>query len=395
MRRTIKKWAIGFGLAYLILLVPLPIDSPALFYVRLALLVAVTALLLMVASALLTEIRIQRLYAEPPDGAGPYATIRYGDIDVCFQWRLDGGGTVFSHEYIRLVAEKFGKVDHVFEFCCGPGFIGFSLLAHGLCERLTLADVSRRALDAVRETIRRNGLEDRVTVHHSDALDGIPAGERWDLVVGNPPWLLAPPNARNLLLSDPDGQVHKSFYRDVGKFLAPGGSVLLIEGGKYTEPGDFQPMLDQNGLQVDRRHPPGTLVGDPAQSRRLPLAPPAVPDVPAPLPLRAQGVLRVGEAKGGGLGPGTGLNGRSREGDRDDAEKSRTARARGRARHPRLDDRHDAERPGREAGRARLHRLQDRLGRDDPLRDRPLAGRGAGGARAGQRALRPLRPRGV
>lgn len=250
MRRTIKKWAIGFGLAYLVLLVPLPVDAPALFYLRLALLAAVTALLLIVASALLTEVRIQRLYAEPPDGAGPYATIRYGDIDVCFQWRLDGGGTVFSHEYVRLVAEKLGKVDHVFELCCGPGFIGFSLLAHGLCERLTLADVSRRALDAVRETIRRNGLEDRVTVHHSDALDGIPAGERWDLVVGNPPWLLAPPNARNLLLADPDGQVHKSFYRDVGRFLAPGGSVLLIEGGKYTEPGDFQPMLDQNHLQL-------------------------------------------------------------------------------------------------------------------------------------------------
>jgi hypothetical protein len=267
MHRTVEKWAIGFGLAYLVLLVPWPAGGPLLLWIRVALLLAVSGLLALVASALFTEIRIQRLYREQAEreqaarsaGGDPYATIRFGapggpgrpaPIDVCFQWRLDGGGTVFAHEYVRLVAEKFGKVDHVFEFCCGPGFIGFSLLAHGLCERLTLADVSRRALDAARETVRRNGLEDRVTIYHSDALDGIPAGERWDLVVGNPPWLLAPPDARNnLLLCDPDGQVHKSFYRDVGKFLAPGGSVLLIEGGKYTAPADFQPMLDANGLR--------------------------------------------------------------------------------------------------------------------------------------------------
>lgn len=251
MRRTVRKWAIAFGLAYLVLLAPLPFAPPALAYLCLALLVPVTLLLALVASALVTEVRIARLYSERPGGAEPYATMRYGDLDVCFQWRLDGGGTVFAHEYVRLVAERFGRVGHVFEFCSGPGFIGFALLAHGLCERLTLADVSRRTLDAARETVRRNGLADRVAVHHSDALDGIPAGEHWDLVVGNPPWLLAPPDARhNLLLCDPGGRVHESFYRDVGKFLAPGGSVLLIEGGKYTAPRDFQAMIDRHGLRV-------------------------------------------------------------------------------------------------------------------------------------------------
>jgi tRNA1(Val) A37 N6-methylase TrmN6 len=35
--------------------------------------------------------------------------------------------------------------------------------------------------------VAQNGLAERVAVYPSDNLDSIPAFERWDLVVGNPP----------------------------------------------------------------------------------------------------------------------------------------------------------------------------------------------------------------
>jgi tRNA1(Val) A37 N6-methylase TrmN6 len=74
------------------------------------------------------------------------------------------------------------RQSRVFEWCAGPGFIGFALLGYGFCDTLCLADVK-----ACRLTVTQNGLAERVTVYHSDNLDGIPPSERWDLVVGNPP----------------------------------------------------------------------------------------------------------------------------------------------------------------------------------------------------------------
>lgn len=109
-----------------------------------------------------------------------YSTVRYGEIDVCWTPELEGGGMSFGQDYLPVVANLFGHVGRVFEFCAGPGFIGFSLLAHGLCDSLALIDVNPAAVAAARETVRRNGLEDRVTVYLSDGLDGLPADERCD-----------------------------------------------------------------------------------------------------------------------------------------------------------------------------------------------------------------------
>jgi hypothetical protein len=80
------------------------------------------------------------------------------------------------------------KQSRVFEWCSGPGFIGFSMLAHGLCETLCLADINDEAVEACQKTIRDNRLEARVAVYESDNLTNIPREEQWDLVVGNPPF---------------------------------------------------------------------------------------------------------------------------------------------------------------------------------------------------------------
>ena len=179
-----------------------------------------------------------------------YLTINYKNIKVSYSWRLNGGGIILAYEFVRIISKKISKVDHVFEYCAGPGFIGFALLANNLCDRLTLADVNPKAIEAIKETIKNNNLQDKVTVYQSDCLDSIPKNEQWDLVVSNPPWYLCSEVGKNLIVYDPESRVHEKFYRNINKFLKPNGSILFIEGGEYTNVICFKDMIENNGLRI-------------------------------------------------------------------------------------------------------------------------------------------------
>ncbi len=178
--------------------------------------------------------------------------VKYGQIDVVFLPYLEGGGRNFGQEFIRVVKEKMGPVDHVFEYCAGPGFIGFSLLGHRLCKKLTLADVNPDAVLCCRNTVKHNKLEDKVSVYLSDCLDSIPRSEKWDLVVSNPPhWPSGEKEYReNIRNFDPQMRVHKKFYRDVAKFLKPNGRVLFQECASATTAEEFRGMIEDGGLEI-------------------------------------------------------------------------------------------------------------------------------------------------
>jgi methylase of polypeptide subunit release factors len=179
--------------------------------------------------------------------------ISYGDIKVVYKGLLDGGGTSFGQQYVPVVRDKFGHVPHIFEFCAGPGFIGFSLLAHGLCDKLTLADINPHAVAMCRETVRRNKLEDRVSVYLSDGLKDIPATEQWDLVVGNPPHFVTNDEQEYkgyIRRFDPDLRIHQEFYTNIAKHLTPTGVVLLQENREGMPPEIFSTMITENKLVV-------------------------------------------------------------------------------------------------------------------------------------------------
>jgi len=181
-----------------------------------------------------------------------YDTVKYGKISVTYEPHLDGGGMGFGQEFVQVVKEKFGKVHHVFEFCAGPGFIGFSLLANGLCEKLTLSDINPEACRACEETVRKNNLQSKVSIYLSDCLDAIPESEKWDLVVSNPPhWpSLEDAYREDIKMFDPNFIIHDKFYRDICLFLKPGGSILFQENGRATKAADFIPMIHKNGLEI-------------------------------------------------------------------------------------------------------------------------------------------------
>ena len=176
----------------------------------------------------------------------------YKNLKVFYAADLEGGGRTFGQEFLQVVPEKIGPVEHIFEFCAGPAFIGFSLLAHGCCQRLTLADINPAAVALCRETIRENGLEDRVSCYVSDGLESIPASEKWDLVVSNPPhWKeYDQVHGRDIRRFDIGLEIHQRFYRDIRPHLKPAAKILFQENGRATTAEDFAAMIAANGLRV-------------------------------------------------------------------------------------------------------------------------------------------------
>jgi hypothetical protein len=170
----------------------------------------------------------------------------HGEIAVFDKPEQHEGGLAFGRDFPRVLNELgIGRRGRMFEFCAGPGYIGYSLLAAGWCESLVLADVDADAVSTARFTAAHNELEDRVVVYRSDALDQIPEAERWDLVVANPPHYSGQ-NA-NALVFDPGWELHRRFYGTVGRFMNPGGLILMVESLEGSDPDVFAEMIRAGG----------------------------------------------------------------------------------------------------------------------------------------------------
>lgn len=174
--------------------------------------------------------------------------VKYNNIEVVWRKELSGGGLSYGQQYIPVVEQLFGKVETICEFCAGPGFIGFSLLAHGLCNKLVLCDINPLAIEVIKETIKRNKLEDNVSFYLSNGLDDVPKTEKWDLIVSNPPHFSVDAG-QGILSNDEDWKLHKHFYEQVHQFLTPTGIILFQENYLGSTENDFKPMLPKEHLQ--------------------------------------------------------------------------------------------------------------------------------------------------
>ena len=172
----------------------------------------------------------------------------YGKIKVYYLPHLESGGNTFGQDYLPVVRKLFRKVNHACEFGAGPGFIGFSLLAHGLCKKLTLVEINPEAVKVAKETIKRNRLQGKVSVYLSDGLSKVPAREKWDLVVSNPPHFNGKEKnyLEDLRVYDPSWRIHERFYQGIGKHLNEGGSVLFYENIYGARPSFWEKMIRKN-----------------------------------------------------------------------------------------------------------------------------------------------------
>lgn len=168
-----------------------------------------------------------------------YKTWIFGEIEVHYTDALDGDGSSMAQLFVDYIKANYGHrlpFECAFEWCAGPGFIGFALLSAKICKRLVLSDINAKAVEAVNSTVYHNGLDELVAVYHGDNLAAIATHEKFDLVVGNPPnyFCINPAHpaygalSKDLRPSDPHWDIHRGFYNAIPAFLHE-DAVLCIE----------------------------------------------------------------------------------------------------------------------------------------------------------------------
>ncbi len=150
----------------------------------------------------------------------------------------------------------------ILELGTGSGAVALALARERPVARVTATDVSAAALAVARKNAEALGLAERVRLVEGSLFEPV-AGERFDLVVSNPPYLaegqpdLAPELAhepRIALFAGPRGdEVLRAIAQQVGAALAPNGAVALELDP--SQAGDLEAALEAAGLGEIRVHP--------------------------------------------------------------------------------------------------------------------------------------------
>jgi release factor glutamine methyltransferase len=134
-----------------------------------------------------------------------------------------------------LPADRKGA--SVLDIGTGSGAVALAIASERPHARLTATDVSPAALEIARRNAEELGLADRIRLVEGDAFAPV-AGERFDLVVSNPPYVAEtqrgslPPELAHeperALFGGPDGlRVLREIASGVAAALVPGGGVAL------------------------------------------------------------------------------------------------------------------------------------------------------------------------
>lgn len=151
-----------------------------------------------------------------------------------------------------VVAAGLPVDGRVLEVCTGSGAVALCAARAG--GRVTAVDASRRAVATVRLNARRLNLD--VDVRRGDLLAPV-AGERFDLVLANPPYIPLPEGAaRGRAARAWDGgddgrALLDRLCREVLAVLAPGGTVAIVHSS-LADLGRTETLLAAGGLEVRR-----------------------------------------------------------------------------------------------------------------------------------------------
>ena len=116
----------------------------------------------------------------------------------------------------------------------GSGAIAVALAVHLADARITTIDVSADALAVARENAARNAVSEQVRFFQGDLLDPV-AGEQFDLVVSNPPYV-AEKDRGSLSVEVREHEPAQALFAgqdglDVYRRLIPAGYAALAPGG--------------------------------------------------------------------------------------------------------------------------------------------------------------------
>ena len=145
----------------------------------------------------------------------------------------EAGG--FSSEGAEASGDSGAETLFVADLCTGSGCIAVSLTKNLEEAEVVSWDVSEKALQVAERNCRRNGV--RVTLEQRDVLLASPAGEQFDVIVSNPPYITEKEKANmsaNVLEWEPELALFVPddspllFYRKIAEL----GRDMLGSGGR-------------------------------------------------------------------------------------------------------------------------------------------------------------------
>jgi len=149
-------------------------------------------------------------------------------------------GELFAGEAASLVDDPYA-VERVLDLCTGSGCLAVLAATRFPNAAVDAVDISADALAVAARNVAGHGLEARITLHRGD-LFGPVRGERYDVIVSNPPYVDAdgmaalPPECRHepalALDGGPDGiAIVRRIIDNAGRHLT-GNAGLLCEVGR-------------------------------------------------------------------------------------------------------------------------------------------------------------------
>lgn len=143
----------------------------------------------------------------------------------------------------------------VLELCSGAGQIGLALAARST-RRLVCVDASPAAASYTASNAEAAGLGDRVEIRLERMSEALESGERFPLIIADPPWVRRSETSRfpdDPLSAIDGGDDGLELARDcvilIGRHLADGGAALL-QVGSTDQVQSLGPTLRSAGVDV-------------------------------------------------------------------------------------------------------------------------------------------------
>ena len=149
----------------------------------------------------------------------------------------------------------------ILDLCCGGGCIGLAA-AYYSNARVDLVDVDSQALSLAAENRTRLGLEQRVSIQQSDLFQAV-AGNRYDLILSNPPYVDAgdlasmPEEYQHepeiALGSGSDGLfLTRRILADAANYLTDTGLLVVEVGNSWESLEQAYPRVSFTWLEFER-----------------------------------------------------------------------------------------------------------------------------------------------
>jgi release factor glutamine methyltransferase len=156
-----------------------------------------------------------------------------------------------SDTWLLAAAAQTQPAGRILELCAGPGFAGLhtAIATRGA---LTTVDVSRRAVWNVRLNARLNRVPVRALRGDLFAAVG---GERFDLIIANPPYVPGPPpptrgEARAWDAGGDGRAILDRICAEAPAHLRPGGTLLVVHSEVCGEQATLD-AFEAGGLEAD------------------------------------------------------------------------------------------------------------------------------------------------